>query len=248
ERGEYRLSPLPVGVYSVEYSLEGFTAVKREGVQLTIGFTARLDEVLKVGVMEESVTVSGASPVVDVSSSASTTKLNRETLEILPTGRSGINDLLAQAPGTRGEYGTGGSNMNTNPSFRAFGQSNEYWSTLEGVVTTPPLVGGPGNFYDYSAFDESVVQTIANDAEMPRRGVYLASVVKSGGNELHGSFFASQTNNNFQGNNLDDALRAKGFTANNLLTRWDRSAQIGGKIVENKLWYFVSVRRRKKDT
>ena len=74
ERGEYRLSPLPVGVYSVEYSLEGFTAVKREGVQLTIGFTARLDEVLKVGAMEESVTVSGASPVVDVSSSASTTK------------------------------------------------------------------------------------------------------------------------------------------------------------------------------
>jgi len=248
ERGEYRLSPLPVGVYSVEYSLEGFTAVKREGVQLTIGFTARLDEVLKVGAMEESVTVSGASPVVDVSSSASTTKLNRETLEILPTGRSGINDLLAQAPGTRGEYGTGGSNMNTNPSFRAFGQSNEYWSTLEGVVTTPPLVGGPGNFYDYSAFDESVVQTIANDAEMPRRGVYLASVVKSGGNELHGSFFASQTNNNFQGNNLDAALRAKGFTGNNLLTRWDRSAQIGGKIIENKLWYFVSVRRRKEDT
>lgn len=248
ERGEYRLSPLPVGNYSVEYSLSGFQTVKRDGIQLTIGFTARLDETLKVGSLEDSITVTGASPIVDVASSASTTKLNHETLEILPTGRSGINDLLAQAPGTRGEYGTGGSNMNTNPSFRAFGQSNEYWSTLEGVVTTPPLVGGPGNFYDYSAFEESVVQTIANDAEMPKRGVYLASIVKSGGNEFHGSFFASQTNDTFQGSNLDDDLRAKGFTANKLLARWDRSAQVGGKIVKDKLWYFASWRRRKEDT
>src|SRR4051812_6996188 len=87
DHGEYRLSPLPVGNYAVEYTLSGFQTIKREGVQLTIGFTARVDETLKVGSLEESVTVSGASPVVDVSSSASTTKLNRETLEILPTGR-----------------------------------------------------------------------------------------------------------------------------------------------------------------
>ena len=111
ERGEYRIAPLPPGTYNVEYSLAGFQTINREGVVLAIGFQAKLDEVMKVGAMEESVTVSGASPVVDVSSSASTTKLTRETLEILPTGRSGINDILSQAPGTRQEYGTGGSNM-----------------------------------------------------------------------------------------------------------------------------------------
>lgn len=249
ERGEYRLSPLPIGTYAVDYTLSGFQTIRREGVQLTIGFAARLDEVLKVGSLQESVTVSGASPVVDVSSSASTTRLNRETLEILPTGRSGINDILAQAPGTRGEYGTGGSNMNSNPSFRAFGQSSEYWSTLEGVVTSPPLAGGPGNFYDYSSMDESVVQTIGNDAEMPRRGVYLASVVKSGGNEFHGGGFSSQTNDTFQSENIDAALRAKGLrTTNKLITRWDLSAQAGGKIVQNKLWYFGSWRRRHEET
>jgi len=249
ERGEYRLSPLPIGIYSVDYTLSGFQEIRRESIQLTIGFTARLDEIMKIGGVQESVTVAGSSPVVDVSSSASTTKLNRETLEILPTGRSGINDLLAQAPGTRGEYGTGGSNMNTNPSFRAFGQSNEYWSTLEGVVTTPPLTGGPGNFYDYSSMDESVVQTIGNDAEMPRRGVYLASVVKSGGNQLHGSGFGSYTNDTFQSANIDDALRAQGFTTTNKLRkRFDISAQAGGKIIENKLWYFGAWRRRNETT
>jgi len=243
EHGEYRLSPLPVGEHVVEYALGGFQTIRREGVQLTLGFQARLDQMLKVGSLQESVTVSGASPVVDVASSTSTTKLNRETLEILPTGRSGINDILSQAPGTRQEYGTDGSNMSANPNFRAFGQSNEYWSTLEGVVTTPPL-GGQGNFYDYSSQDESIVQTIGNDAEMPRRGVYLASVVKSGGNEFHGELFAGQTNDNFQWNNLDDYLRSKGFTSNKLDTRWDREAQAGGKIIENRLWYFGGWRRR----
>ncbi len=244
ERGEYRLSPLPPGSYSVEYVLAGFQGVRRDGVQLALGFTARLDEVLKIGSLQESVTVSGDSPVVDVSSSASTSKLNRETLEILPTGRSGINDLLAQAPGARQEYGTGGSNMNTNPSFRAFGQSNEYWSTLEGVVTTPPLTGGPGNFYDYASLDESVVQTIGNDAEMPRRGVYLASTMKSGGNQLHGGGFASFTNDTFQSSNIDAALRAWGINDNKLDRRYDVDAQLGGKIVENELWFFGSWRRR----
>src|SRR5262245_16904230 len=229
ERGEYRLAPLPIGVYELEYTLQGFQAIKREGIQLTLGFQARVDETLKVGSLQESVTVSGASPVVDVSSSASTTKLNRETLEILPTGRSGINDILSQAPGTRQEYGTDGSNMSSNPTMRAFGQSNEYWSSLEGVVTTPPL-GSQGNFYDYSSQEESIVQTIGNDAEMPRRGIYLASVVKSGGNQMHGEVYAGQTNDSFQFNNLDSFLKSKGFTSNKLVERWDRDAQLGGKI------------------
>jgi len=214
---------------------------------LTLGFQARVDVGLKVGALEESVLVTGASPVVDVASSASTTKLNQEGLEILPTGRSGINDLLALAPGTRGEYGTGGSNMDTNPNFRAFGQTNEYWSTLDGVVTTPPA-SGQGNFYDYSAMDESVIQTVGNDAEMPRKGIYLASVIKSGGNEFHGEVFASQTNGNFQSNNIDDTLAKQGFSANKLVSRYDRSIQAGGRIVKDKVWWFAEARDRSEQT
>src|SRR5437773_11686873 len=65
ERGEYRLSPLPIGAYEVTYAIAGFQIVKRENVRLTVGFTAKLDVVLKIGSLEESVTVSGASPVID---------------------------------------------------------------------------------------------------------------------------------------------------------------------------------------
>src|SRR5215212_4603763 len=63
EKGEYRLSPLPIGTYNVEYALSGFQGVKREGIRLTVGFTARVDIALKVGSLEETITVSGQSPV-----------------------------------------------------------------------------------------------------------------------------------------------------------------------------------------
>jgi hypothetical protein len=239
ERGEYRLSPLPAGAYSLEYTITGFQTIKRDGILLSIGFSAKLDEVMKIGALEESVTVSGASPVVDVSSSASKTQLNSTNIELIPTGRNGLEDLLAQSPGVRPEYSTGGSGMSSNPTFHAFGQVNEYWSTLEGIVTTPPN-GGQGNFYDYSSFDYSTVQAIGNDAEMPRRGVFLAAVVKSGGNEFHGELFGSDTGDKVQSDN--------GVAGNSLIKRWDGSAQAGGKIIKNKLWYFAAYRRRHQDT
>jgi len=101
ERGEYRLTPLPIGTYRVEYSLPGFQTVRREDLRLTIGFQARVDIVLKVGALAESVTVSGAAPVVDVTSTSTRTQLTRETLEIIPTGRNSIVAVLGQAPGAQ---------------------------------------------------------------------------------------------------------------------------------------------------
>src|SRR5262245_27215057 len=97
-QGEYRLTPLPIGTYIVEYTLSGFQTVRREGVRLTVGFTARLDVPMKVGSLEETITVSGAAPVVDTTSTAATTQFTRETIELLPTSRNGVVSLLAQAP------------------------------------------------------------------------------------------------------------------------------------------------------
>src|SRR5205823_3233724 len=102
ERGEYRLSPLPIGTYQVEYSLSGFQGVRREDILLTVGFVAKLDVVLKVGSLAETVTVSGQSPIVDVNSTGtSRTSFTKETLEVNPSGRNGLIALLGQAPGVR---------------------------------------------------------------------------------------------------------------------------------------------------
>jgi Carboxypeptidase regulatory-like domain len=245
ERGEYRLTPLPIGTYTVAYELTGFQSLRQEAVRLTVGFVAKLDMVMKVGSVSETVTVSGAAPVVDVTSTGTRTEFTRETLELNPTGRNGIVALLAQAPGVRTNLDIGGSTINDVPQFRAFGQSQEAYSTIEGVFTTSPKDTQSGNYYDYSSFEEARVQTVANDAETPRRGIAMTGVVKSGGNDLHGSAFWGQTNDRLQSDNVDDELRAMGVAgAAKITNRWDISGDIGGKIVENKLWFFGSTRGR----
>jgi hypothetical protein len=116
QRGEYRLVPLPIGTYTVEYTLPGFQTVRREGIRLTVGFTAKIDIGLKVGSLAETITVSGATPVVDVRSTTATTQLTRETIELLPSSRNGIVSILAQAPGVRTLRDIGGSSLNTVPT------------------------------------------------------------------------------------------------------------------------------------
>src|ERR1051325_10103177 len=111
ERGEYRLSPLPIGVYTVLFELAGFQYVRREGVRLTVGFNARVDSELSVGAVSETVTVSGASPLVDTTSTATSTELTREQLEVLPTSRDGFHAFMNQAPGVRTNMDTGSSGL-----------------------------------------------------------------------------------------------------------------------------------------
>src|SRR5262245_37436836 len=108
ERGEYRLTPLPVGTYAIEYALQGFQTVRQEGLRLEIGLQVKLDKALKVGSLAESIVVRGESPVVDVTATSTSTQFTRETLELTPTSRNGIISLGAQAPGVVGRIDIGG--------------------------------------------------------------------------------------------------------------------------------------------
>src|SRR5262249_4745285 len=108
-QGNYRLTNLPNGTYEVTYTLDGFRTVKRDNVRLTGGFTATLEIKMPVGALNETLTVSAASPVVDVVSSNPKTTLTLETLELIPTSRNGMQALLAQAPGTRANLDAGGN-------------------------------------------------------------------------------------------------------------------------------------------
>ena len=95
-RGEYRLTPLPIGTFAVEFTLQGFQTMRREGIQLRAAFVAKIDIALKVGALAETITVSGVSPVVDPVSTAPTTVLTRETLDVLPSGRNGAVSFMEQ--------------------------------------------------------------------------------------------------------------------------------------------------------
>jgi hypothetical protein len=249
ERGEYRLTPLPIGIYTVEYSLSGFQTVQRSDVRLTAGFIARLDVTLKVGSITETLTVSGAAPVVDVTSTTSPTRLTRETLELIPTGRSGLQSVLVQAPGTRTNLDFG--NMTTNPVFRVFGRNYEAWTSLEGLPTISPksALQTSAQYFDYTSFEETTVSTVANGADSPNAGLNLNVILKSGGNDFHGSGFWADTSQGLQASNLDSSLAAQGIRSGNpIKARWDLSGDVGGRIVRNKLWFYYSGRERRENT
>lgn len=244
ERGEYRLSPLPIGTYLVEYTLQGFQTTRQEQLRLTIGFQARVDVALKVATLTESVTVSGVGPVVDVTSTTAGTTLTRETLELIPTGRNSIIAVMIQAPGARPQLDW--SFVTGNPQFKVFGQLGEQWVALEGVVTSGPKTGTQGgNHYDYAAMEESTITTVGNTAESPTKGLQINVLLKSGGNDFHGSGFFSKTGHRFESGNITPALKQRGVVSGApVANRMDTSADIGGRIVPDKLWFYYATRRR----
>jgi hypothetical protein len=238
ERGEYRITPLPIGDYTVEYSLGGFGTVRREGVVLNTNFTAKIDIVLKVGTLEETVTVSGATPVVDVTSTEVTTHVTKQVLDSIPTGRNHYTSLLELAPGARGNIDVGGSTNNGTPSFSNFGMAEESWQAVEGVSTKTPNISDSGNFPDFSTIEEAAISTMAHDASVPSRGVVINTVIKSGGNDYHGTLFYGGTNNSLESNPA---------TGGSLKYRDDTYVQIGGPIMQNKLWFFTGWRFQRQE-
>lgn len=250
-QGEYRITPLPIGTYTVSYQLDGFTSIRQEGIRLDLGATVRLDITMKLGTLTETLTVSGAAPVVDVSATSASTQFTRETLELTPTSRNGAISLMVQAPGVRapGRLDVGGGTVGDTPEFSSFGQPIESFMVMEGLVTSDSRIQTQGgNYFDYNAMEEARVQTISNGPEVPSRGPALSMLLKSGGNEFHGGASYAYSSQHTEGNNVDDELRAQGITEGNpLLSRTDQGGDLGGRIIRDKLWFYGSGRYRPQD-
>ena len=121
--GAYRFVDLPAGTYLLKFELTGFSTLIREDLRLTVGFTARVDESLKVGVMEESVTVSGQSPIVDITNTSASVAFTKEVLEAVPRGRD-LQNVLAMAPGvTQETIDVGGSTLAQRQDTASYGMA-----------------------------------------------------------------------------------------------------------------------------
>ena len=250
-QGEYRITPLPIGIYAVLYTLDGFTTMRQEAVRLDLGATVRLDVTLKLGALSETLTVSGAAPVVDVTATSASTQFTRETLELTPTSRNGAISLMVQAPGVRapGRLDVGGGTVGDTPEFSSFGQPIESFMVMEGLVTSDSRIQTQGgNYFDYNAMEEAKVQTISNGPDVPSRGPALSMLLKSGGNQFHGGASYAYSSQHTEGDNVDDELRAQGITEGNpLLSRTDQGGDFGGRIIRDKLWFYGSARYRPQD-
>ena len=250
EDGMYRFAAIPPGEYKVTFELTGFQTLVREGIRVTLGFTATVNGELGVASLSESVTVTGQSPVVDTSSTAMTTNFDAKQLASLPNARD-LWAILAESPGVAlTRIDVGGSAAGTQTGYSVYGTSGQNRPMVEGIVATEGT-GAAGFYYDYGSFDEVSVETAAHSAEMPWPGVQSQFISKSGGNTYHGGFYGDYERQNWQAFNVDADQIARGAEGggglsprdvNRLSKYHDVNADIGGYLKKDKTWWYFSTR------
>ena len=245
--GTYRFVDLPAGLYNARFELTGFKPVIREGLRLTVGFVARIDAVLELGGIEEAVTVSGQSPVVDVTSTSASVAFTRETLEAVPRGRD-LQNVFAMAPGvTQPIPDVGGSNMANRVNISSYGVAAQPKLQVEGMNVTLGADQSAGVYFMDNTLEDVQIKTSGADAEVSVPGISFVGVLKSGGNEFHGIYSGAWETPTLQADNLDAGLQAQGLSATSpLKSYYDWSADLGGRIVRDKLWFYLAQSRQKR--
>jgi carboxypeptidase family protein len=241
ENGRYRIEDLRPGVYTVRFTLTGWTPYQVEGVELTVSPTAVVDARMSVGPLKTEVTVTGRIPVVDTQAVQPRVYLGREVVRSIPTVRS-YNALLVLVPGVL-------TNVNdtvletATASFPIHGgRTNEGRLLVDGLNIGSPPSGNSATSY---AVDVGAAQEIAFAAagalgESETAGLVMNIVPKTGGNTVRGSLFAGGTGEALQSANLRPSLRAQGVLIPPLAKAYDVSGTIGGPIARDRVWYFAT--------
>jgi hypothetical protein len=243
--GGYRITELRPGTYAVTFTLSGFNTFRRDGLELPADFTATLNVELNVGSLEETITVTGASPVVDVSSSARVQTLDRETLDLLPTGRS-IFSMGQLVPGvTLNQPDVGGSRamQQTYMNTRGLTSANNIVQVDGMMINGLDGDGAVQQYINNSFVQEMTYQTAGAGADVAPGGVRVNIVPKDGGNVFSGSFFGAWSDGAWQSDNFSDDLRGAGLRSVDKIDKiWDFNFGIGGPIRKDTLWFFASAR------
>ena len=249
--GGYNATQLRPGTYSVSFTLAGFSVARREGIVLSAGFTAPVNASLAVGSLEETVTVSGASPTVDVQNVRTQNTISREQLDSLPSGQA-LSALAAltlgvkmagvvtqDVGGSQGEMG--GVSVHNN-------RMTDQKITMEGMNTNNSMgtnggVFHAGQHYNVEAMQEVTLAHNGMTAETETAGAQINYIPKDGGNNFNITGRATFANEDFQSDNVTDALRDRGVTTPPTIRKiWDYGAAVGGPVVQDKLWFFTAHR------
>jgi hypothetical protein len=247
--GRYRIEELRPGAYKVTFTLPGFSTFVREGITLESDFTAAINAQMRVGGLEETITVSGASPVVDVQSTMSRTVLSREQIEALPSGRS-YQSLAATIPALgsalAGRFDVGGTTQMWQGTVVAYGSlSGDMSIEVDGMNVSSLLSSGQisGLYHNQGAYQEMSYQVVAGSAESQTGGVRINMIPKEGGNRFAGDAVVTYSNRHLQSENNDDDLKSRGLVVPpNLYEVRDYNVSLGGPIRRDRVWFFFSPR------
>jgi hypothetical protein len=248
--GEFKIVSLPPGAYTVSFSLTGFSSVRREGIVLTTGFTATVDAELRVGAVEETITVSGDSHSWTFQRQApgrhdprdgryATHRQDGRRDTTLIPGVQLMNGTGAGAAAT----GMGGSlGMDQFATLAAHG-SRPADTRLE-VNGVNINIFGQRQDSTYANFQDGNVQEYsfeiaAHSAESETGGVRVTIVPKDGGNRFSGQFFANYADEDFQSTNMTPELSATGLRdPDRTVSLWTMNPSLGGPVVRDRLWFY----------
>ena len=253
--GQYRIEQLRPGTYSVTFTLSGFSTVRQEGIEISAGFTAPVNVALKVGAVQETISVTDKTPVVDVQSVSEQKTLVKQELDALPTGRgfASVGTTMPSVQATQRDVGgTQGERGNTLAAHG--GNGSDMTLLVDGIsISVLGATAGSGNAWSSLSLNDVAVQelsfeTDAISAESPSGGVRVNAIPREGGNAFHGEGFANYSNQSMERSNYTDTLKAQGLAAPaGFVKLLDESAGFGGPIKRDRVWFYYGHRYRDND-
>jgi hypothetical protein len=239
--GQYRIVDLRPGTYSVTATLSGFTTLKREGIELSGNFVATVNLDLKVGSLEETITVTGESPIVDVQSARTQQIIDKDALAAIPSSRN-VGGIQAMIPGMTAQGDSGGITGSMQGGAAAIhgGRVNDSRIYADGInMGWAGSSGGGGQMPQVAAAQEVVMTISGGLAESETSGVIFNAVPREGANRFTGQFNYAGSSGSLQGSNYTQELQNAGLRAPfELIDLYDVSGMYGGRIKRDKLWFY----------
>src|SRR5215468_11403310 len=243
-RGEFRVTNIDAGVYTLTISLQGFSTVNRENVVVHVGKNTELSIPMKLSAVAATVTVTGEAPILETKRVTTGAQVSQQELSSVPTARDPWV-ILQSAPGVQiDRINVAGSESGQQSNFGSHGSMAGTFA-VDGVnLTDMSALGSSSAYYDFDSFQEMQVVTGGSDAAIQGSGAHLNMVTKRGTNEVHGSARLYETDHHFQSNNLPDNAPINGIASGNHINSiTDTGVEVGGPVLKDTLWLWGSYGR-----
>jgi hypothetical protein len=242
--GRYSIVDLRPGTYAVSFMLAGFSTVRREGIDVSANVTVPVNAEMRVSAVAETITVTGATPVVDIQQAAQRQVLSRDTLDALPTARSYLSAGAVVSTVKLSRPEVGGINVGQGAYLSARGKSSADDAVeIDGLDVRNTNGVSQSGYNNFAMVQDVTYQTSSIGADSEAGGIRINMIPREGGNTYRGDFYVAGSGSSFQSSNITPELRARGLpTPDSLKYLVEATPSFGGPIFRDRLWFFASGR------